>query len=193
MKGMAWGLLLLVALAGCADPSGAPGATTSSGATATVSSSEGVPGSAATLTATGTSASTATGTQTTAPTEPGSTPAPPPGNESQEEPRLAFVRDDNLDRLVVVAANWTSDWDRLALTASRGGTSFRLNGNATAADTNVGTTGTEVTGVADFMAAGEFVGFCADGAAMVGVSYRVTDTVAGVVVGVYTFQEVAAC
>jgi hypothetical protein len=109
-------------------------------------------------------------------------------------PCVALQRDDTLDRLSVPEAG-VADWDQLAIKASAPGTSFALNANATAADTDVGTAFTEVTGLGQAIVAGDYLEFCGDAGPFASITYTVIKSQgeSTSVIGAFTFHDIAAC
>lgn len=107
-------------------------------------------------------------------------------------PTFALSRDDATDRLSVTSADSDADWNRLAVKTPVSGLMMGLN-TAAESGKSVGTTNTEITSFHDFMSAGEFIEFCGAQGTVAGVTFTISDTTAGQVLGTFTFNDIMAC
>lgn len=134
------------------------------------------------------------------------------GNKSQSAPTPVMTVDDVHDRLSVVAAVVGADWTRILVSATTCTTGGIINigssgashqnqaasvANTYTAVSNSGCTGLNPkvqvapSGVA--IAAGDFLAFCTSGGTATAVTITMTDTVANVIVGSYTFTSIGPC
>jgi FlaG/FlaF family flagellin (archaellin) len=133
------------------------------------------------------------------------------GKNTQSAPTPVMQVDDINDRLTVVSATIGADWTRVQVTATRcsagiislgsSGTSHQNQpataSSATAISTG-GCTGPNpkilVTANNAVIGAGDYLAFCAStGGQATNVDIQLTDTIANVVVGTYSFTSVHAC
>ena len=112
-------------------------------------------------------------------------------NQSEQTPDMSLQLNDATDRISVVSASPTADWDRLRISTGSAGTiKFALNGNAGLASTTVDADGEEIAAAADPMGAAEYIDLCGGTGQVV---ITIIDGASNQKIGDYTFSAVAAC
>jgi len=135
------------------------------------------------------------------------------GSKSQQTaPTPVMQVDDIHDHLSVVSATIGADWTRVRVSASTCTTGGIINvgssgpshqnqpatvANTYAAVSNSGCTGLNpavlVSSTSAVINAGDYLAFCTSGGTATNVGITLTDTIANVVVGTYTFTNIGAC
>ncbi len=116
------------------------------------------------------------------------------GSDSAAPAAVKFQKDEGTDRIKVISAESTADWDNLEIKADATGIEFELNQaadgtNGTAITTALGA----ITSSTDPMSAGEYIEMCGTAGAVADITLTLIDAAANQILAEMTFSSVAAC
>ncbi len=116
------------------------------------------------------------------------------GSDSNAPSAVKFQKDEGTDRIKVISAESTADWDNLQVKADQTGLEFELNAAADGVNgTAITTALANIASATDPMSAGEYLELCGTAGIVNDVTLTLIDAAANQIMAEMTFSAVAAC
>ncbi len=116
------------------------------------------------------------------------------GSDANAPSAVKFQKDEGTDRIKVISAESTADWDNLQVKADQTGIEFELNAAADGVNgTAVTTALVNIASSTNPMSAGEYLEFCGTAGAVNDITLTLIDGAANQIMAELTFSGVAAC
>ncbi len=116
------------------------------------------------------------------------------GSDSNAPSAVKFQKDEANDRIKVVSAESTADWDKIEVKADATGAELELNAAADGVGgTAITTALVAVSSATDPMSAGEYIELCGTAGAVSDLTVTLIDSSANQILAELTFSSVAAC